>query len=118
MPDLHLDAMSLKSFPELSSVFQNLTNAFGGSKESKAWFAKTDFQVGRDAVAANLTKQHAVVLIPGIISSGLESWGTDEYAASSFRKRVWGTSYMIQASGHKLAALCTFVKLKRYLLLL
>lgn len=97
LPDFHLDAISIANFPEISSVFQNLTNQFGGSKESKAWFAKTDFQVGRNALAANLTKKHAVILIPGIISTGLESWSTDEYTASYFRKRVWGTSSMVSA---------------------
>lgn len=33
-----------------------------------------------------------VVLIPGIISSGLESWGTSEKSLKFFRKRMWGTT--------------------------
>lgn len=33
-----------------------------------------------------------VVLIPGIISSGLESWGTSEKSQKYFRKRMWGTT--------------------------
>lgn len=35
--------------------------------------------------------QFPVVMIPGIVSSGLESWGTSEQSKKYFRKRLWGT---------------------------
>lgn len=40
----------------------------------------------------DLKPHHPVVLIPGIISSGLESWGTSEKSRKFFRKRMWGTT--------------------------
>lgn len=40
----------------------------------------------------DLKPHYPVVLIPGIISSGLESWGTAEKSRRFFRKRMWGTT--------------------------
>ncbi|KAI9604762.1 hypothetical protein H4Q26_002731 [Puccinia striiformis f. sp. tritici PST-130] len=57
----------------------------------KAWLKNRDFTVGRQALAKGQRKKHAVLLIPGIISSGLESWGTSEEHAPFFRSRIWGT---------------------------
>jgi len=49
-----------------------------------------DFTVGRQLVAQHsLAKDHPVVLIPGIVSTGLESWSTDNVARGFFRKRLW-----------------------------
>lgn len=36
-----------------------------------------------------LKKHHPVILIPGIVSTGLESWGTESVARGFFRKRLW-----------------------------
>ena len=36
-------------------------------------------------------------MIPGVISTGLESWGTDEASRPYFRKRLWGSFSMIRA---------------------
>jgi phospholipid:diacylglycerol acyltransferase len=36
-------------------------------------------------------------MIPGVISTGLESWGTDEKTRQYFRKRLWGSWTMIRA---------------------
>lgn len=30
-----------------------------------------------------------MILIPGIVSTGLESWGTESVARGFFRKRLW-----------------------------
>ncbi|CAO3681968.1 unnamed protein product [Rhizopus stolonifer] len=38
-----------------------------------------------------------VVMIPGIVSSGLESWGTSEKSKKYFRKRLWGTMTMVRS---------------------
>ncbi|CAD6576905.1 MAG: hypothetical protein CYPHOPRED_006121 [Cyphobasidiales sp. Tagirdzhanova-0007] len=64
---------------------------------ARKWLENRDFKVGREAKAAGLTKKHAVILIPGVISTGLESWGTDQDTAQFFRKRVWGGGSMVQA---------------------
>ncbi|WRT66574.1 uncharacterized protein IL334_003533 [Kwoniella shivajii] len=57
-----------------------------------------DFTVGESlAEQYGLQKQHPIILIPGIVSTGLESWGTEAIARPFFRKRLWGTSTMIRA---------------------
>ncbi|WVW84254.1 hypothetical protein I302_106284 [Kwoniella bestiolae CBS 10118] len=57
-----------------------------------------DFTVGESLVEQyGLHKHHPIVLIPGIVSTGLESWGTESVARPFFRKRLWGTSTMIRA---------------------
>ncbi|ORE14424.1 LACT-domain-containing protein [Rhizopus microsporus] len=45
----------------------------------------------------NLKPHFPVVMIPGIVSSGLESWGTSERSRKYFRKRLWGTMAMIRS---------------------
>ncbi|PLW49115.1 hypothetical protein PCASD_02997 [Puccinia coronata f. sp. avenae] len=67
------------------------------SATTKSWLKNRDFTVGRQALAKGQRKKHAVLLIPGIISSGLESWGTSEEHAPFFRSRIWGTAAMIKA---------------------
>lgn len=48
----------------------------------------------------NLTDDHNVVLVPGVVSTGLESWGTtttgDCPSIGYFRKRLWGSFYMLR----------------------
>lgn len=41
--------------------------------------------------------QHPVIMIPGVISTGLESWSTEEGARQYFRKRLWGSWTMMRA---------------------
>lgn len=76
-----------------------LSNMLGMSDlvapNARKWLENRDFKVGREAKAAGLKKEHAVMLIPGVISSGLESWGTDEDTSTFFRKRVWGGGSMV-----------------------
>jgi phospholipid:diacylglycerol acyltransferase len=40
---------------------------------------------------------HPVIMIPGVISTGLESWSTEEGARQYFRKRLWGSWTMMRA---------------------
>ncbi|KAI9502002.1 Lecithin:cholesterol acyltransferase-domain-containing protein [Coemansia spiralis] len=49
------------------------------------------------AAEEKLEKKHNVVLVPGIISSGLESWSTASCSRPYFRQRLWGTSTMFKA---------------------
>ncbi len=75
-----------------------------------------DFSIGEQLLAQHaLEKRHPVVLVPGIVSTGLESWSTENVARGFFRKRLWvynlsqkkfdvlmkyqGTSTMIRVSG-------------------
>ncbi|ADV21626.1 phospholipid:diacylglycerol acyltransferase [Cryptococcus gattii E566] len=57
-----------------------------------------DFTVGEEVKAEfGIEKHHPIILVPGIVSTGLESWGTEVVARNFFRKRLWGTSTMIRA---------------------
>ncbi|KAK6199589.1 Lecithin:cholesterol acyltransferase-domain-containing protein [Scheffersomyces amazonensis] len=59
------------------------------------------FSVGkRLAATENLSNKHNVVLVPGVISTGIESWGVssdgDCPSVNHFRKRLWGSFYMLR----------------------
>ncbi|OBA22100.1 LACT-domain-containing protein [Metschnikowia bicuspidata var. bicuspidata NRRL YB-4993] len=47
-----------------------------------------------------LTPKHNVVMVPGVISTGLESWGVSTAgecpALPHFRRRLWGSFYMLR----------------------
>lgn len=76
-------------------LLSNLTLVEGARKALES----RDFTVGDEMVARYaLEKNHPVILIPGIVSTGLESWGTDSVSRAFFRKRLWGTSTMIKVS--------------------
>jgi len=62
-------------------------------------FETRDFTVGDDLKEHyDLAVEHPVILMPGIVSTGLESWSTDPSVRSWFRNRLWGTSTMIRVS--------------------
>lgn len=49
-----------------------------------------DFTVGEEVKAEfGIEKHHPIILVPGIVSTGLESWGTEVVARNFFRKRLW-----------------------------
>lgn len=60
------------------------------------WVASRDFVVGRMLAKQGVKVQHPVILLPGIVSTGLESWTTNEDTSSYFRKRLWGTTTMMR----------------------
>ncbi|CAK9438804.1 uncharacterized protein LODBEIA_P30280 [Lodderomyces beijingensis] len=79
----------------LQSYLQNADseNAMQGSADS--------FSVGQRLKASkNYTSKYNVVLVPGVISTGLESWGTTTTgecpSIGYFRKRLWGSFYMLR----------------------
>ncbi|KAI9850625.1 MAG: hypothetical protein M1838_005339 [Thelocarpon superellum] len=55
------------------------------------------FSVGLQLRAQGITASHPVVMIPGVISTGLESWGTEPESRQYFRKRLWGSWGMMRA---------------------
>ena len=76
-------------------LLNNLTLVEGARKALES----RDFTVGDEMVAKYaLEKNHPMILVPGIVSTGLESWSTDSVSRPYFRKRLWGTSTMIRAS--------------------
>lgn len=109
---------SFKDFNNFTATFANLTSF----NTPRAWMQNRDFTVGREEADRGLKKKHAVILVPGVISSGLESWSTgarllsqpasdcemqsdlslflsfqDSYSANFFRQRIWGTTTMMRA---------------------
>ncbi|KAK5124566.1 hypothetical protein LTR85_001783 [Meristemomyces frigidus] len=55
------------------------------------------FAVGLHARSQGAEAKYPVIMIPGVISTGLESWGTEEQSRSYFRKRLWGSWSMMRA---------------------
>ncbi|KAF1988784.1 putative Phospholipid:diacylglycerol acyltransferase [Aulographum hederae CBS 113979] len=55
------------------------------------------FSVGLHARSQGVEATHPVIMIPGVISTGLESWGTEEESRQYFRKRLWGSWSMMRA---------------------
>ncbi|KAI9462617.1 Lecithin:cholesterol acyltransferase-domain-containing protein [Russula earlei] len=57
------------------------------------WKLNTDgreFQIGDAIKARGLEANHPVILIPGVISTSLESWSTSPEYRAFFRQKVWG----------------------------
>ncbi|KAH8844229.1 hypothetical protein MCOR27_007167 [Pyricularia oryzae] len=55
------------------------------------------FSVGVKAKTEGLQAHFPVVMVPGVISTGLESWGTANSSRPYFRKRLWGSWTMMRA---------------------
>lgn len=55
------------------------------------------FSVGMQARAEGLEAHHPMIMVPGVISTGLESWGTANISRAYFRKRLWGSWTMMRA---------------------
>ncbi|EXJ59573.1 phospholipid:diacylglycerol acyltransferase [Cladophialophora yegresii CBS 114405] len=55
------------------------------------------FSVGLHLQAQGIQAHHPVIMVPGVISTGLESWSTAEKSRPYFRKRLWGSWSMIRA---------------------
>ncbi|KAI5919719.1 Lecithin:cholesterol acyltransferase [Camillea tinctor] len=55
------------------------------------------FAVGVKARAEGLDVHHPIIMVPGVISTGLESWGTSNISRPYFRKRLWGSWTMMRA---------------------
>lgn len=99
----NLDLDSFSSW-DLQSILSDMPSLAGLNmtelvQPGRDWLSarSNNFEVGRDARDRGLVKKHAVILIPGIISSGLESWSTEPDAAPFFRSRIWAGASMIRA---------------------
>ncbi|KAI6803631.1 LACT-domain-containing protein [Hortaea werneckii] len=55
------------------------------------------FAVGLHARSQGIEAKYPVIMIPGVISTGLESWGTEGDSIQYFRKRLWGSWSMMRA---------------------
>ncbi|EJD08429.1 Lecithin:cholesterol acyltransferase [Fomitiporia mediterranea MF3/22] len=54
-----------------------------------------EFKVGERMRDRGLRAEYPVVLVPGIISTSLESWSTREEYRGWFREKVWGGLHMV-----------------------
>ncbi|KAF8891737.1 Lecithin:cholesterol/phospholipid:diacylglycerol acyltransferase [Infundibulicybe gibba] len=54
-----------------------------------------EFQVGESIKARGLSAKHPVILIPGVVSTGLESWSTSPDYRAFFREKLWGGFNMV-----------------------
>ncbi|QLL31052.1 hypothetical protein HG536_0A08690 [Torulaspora globosa] len=83
----------------VSSFLTDMQNGYSSNAGLKD--LTESFAVGRQLRKEyNLTAKHPVVMVPGVISTGLESWGVvgDDECNSEphFRKRLWGSFYMLR----------------------
>ncbi|KAJ9118262.1 hypothetical protein QFC22_004173 [Naganishia vaughanmartiniae] len=96
-PDVR-NVVSGMKFPSFDFDLRDLANNLTVVQQTRKVFTNRDFAAGRNLQECEGIKaHHPVILIPGIVSTGLESWSTSEENKSFFRKRLWGTSTMIQA---------------------
>lgn len=90
--DLSMDSL-LDALP--AGLVKDMRDLIQGERE----FAETyeSFSVGIKARADGLEAYHPMIMIPGVISTGLESWGTANTSRPYFRKRLWGSWTMMRA---------------------
>jgi phospholipid:diacylglycerol acyltransferase len=97
LPDMK-NMMSGMKFPSFDFDLRELANNLTVVQQTRKVLTNRNFEAGRELVMSEGIKaHHPIILIPGIVSTGLESWSTSEENKGFFRKRLWGTSTMVQA---------------------
>ncbi|KAF8589534.1 phospholipid/diacylglycerol acyltransferase [Ramaria rubella] len=95
---LLLDQYELPRFPELDWSNIELEWSKVRSQIPEPWKLNNDgreFQVGEAMLERGLKPRYPIVLVPGIVSTGLESWSTSPDYRGSFREKLWGGYHMI-----------------------
>ncbi|KAI9294337.1 Lecithin:cholesterol acyltransferase [Neoconidiobolus thromboides FSU 785] len=77
-------------------MLEELFGNFSNSVTQRSPVAKIEDSPGRKLKDMGAKPKHPVVIIPGIITSGLESWGLDNCSKKYFRQRIWGTMNMFK----------------------
>lgn len=67
--DIGLPSVDLPSIGSLSDIGNMLNMSDLIAPNARKWLENRDFRVGREMKAAGYQKEHAVVLMPGVISS-------------------------------------------------
>lgn len=85
----------------LLSILQEYDSKKEEADPSNLKGSTESFSVGkRMQTQYNLTSKYNVIMVPGVISTGLESWGLSEDgdcpSINHFRKRLWGSFYMLR----------------------
>lgn len=102
----------LIGFDSVNGIFEDWKDSFPlgimsmldydeGKSKNELHGSAESFSVGkRMKKNHNLKNKYNVVLVPGVISTGIESWGTNEDgdcpSINHFRKRLWGSFYMLR----------------------
>ncbi|KAI9740808.1 MAG: hypothetical protein M1818_004413 [Claussenomyces sp. TS43310] len=89
--DLSMDSV-LDVFP--AGLVKDAKDLTQGQRDA---FNYDSFSVGLKLESEGFHAKHPVVMIPGVISTGLESWGTGNISRPFFRKRLWGSWSMMRA---------------------
>ncbi|KZT04731.1 phospholipid/diacylglycerol acyltransferase [Laetiporus sulphureus 93-53] len=92
--------LSVPTFPDLPVDLTRLESEWRRlwSNVPEPWKLNTnglEFTVGEKIAAEGLSAKHPVVLIPGIISTSLESWSTAPDYRPFFRQKLWGGFTML-----------------------
>ncbi|KAL1854223.1 phospholipid:diacylglycerol acyltransferase [Paecilomyces lecythidis] len=89
--DLNLDAL-------VDVIPQGIVKDFRElSQHERDAVSYDSFSVGLQLQAQGIHAKHPVIMVPGVISTGLESWGTNDDSRQYFRKRLWGSWSMMRA---------------------
>ncbi|KAK2015364.1 Lecithin:cholesterol acyltransferase [Colletotrichum eremochloae] len=98
MRDLVVSNTSYLSFErDLAPGWPELTRLLVKQGEREFVDSYDAFSVGLQARAEGLHAHHPMIMVPGVISTGLESWGTANVSRQYFRKRLWGSWSMMRA---------------------
>lgn len=89
--DLNLDSL-IDVIP--AGIVKDAKDITRGEREAVNY---DSFSVGLHLQGQGVRAVHPVIMIPGVISTGLESWGTEETSRQYFRKRLWGSWSMMRA---------------------
>ncbi|CAK7893036.1 phospholipid:diacylglycerol acyltransferase [[Candida] anglica] len=94
----------------IQSMISDFDMSSAAKEEGQLHGSADSFSVGRRMlVNYNLTSKYNVVMVPGVISTGLESWGLDNPNVETnsttsecssepfFRKRLWGSFFMLRS---------------------
>lgn len=87
---VNLTSLDLSSFSIPQELTQLGNDLFSAPRK---WTEQLDFSVGQRLRQEGIVVGHPVILLPGIVSTGLESWSTE---VGVFRKRLWGSVSMVR----------------------
>ncbi|KAK1251390.1 hypothetical protein MKX07_006869 [Trichoderma sp. CBMAI-0711] len=91
-----LTEINMDSFLDVipAGLVRDMRDLVQGERDATSY---DSFSVGLKARAEGLNAHHPMIMIPGVISTGLESWGTANVSRAYFRKRLWGSWTMMRA---------------------
>ena len=94
--DLNLSLPQLANLTTFAPEWRKISQSL--FEPARDWLQGRDFAVGDELRGQGITAKHPVILVPGVVSTGLESWSTSPEYRSYFRKRLWGTTTYVMPS--------------------